>query len=162
MLNSLKRNISLITMMSLLGLFLTACNRSPGTEDRQVQGNGNSDTQASAARAATPNSNMGMSNMDMSKPAPRDRNNVPTSAAKDQIVIENFSFKPATVTVKPGTTVTWVNRDNEPHTVSDSDKRFKSGAMDTDEHFSYTFAATGTYNYFCAIHPRMTGQIIVR
>lgn len=157
MLNSLKRNISLITMMSLLGLFLTACNRSTGTEDGQVRGNGNSDTQASAAPAATPNSNM-----DMPKPAPRDRNNMPTSAAKDQIVIENFSFKPATVTVKPGTTVTWVNRDNEPHTVSDSDKRFKSGAMDTDEHFSYTFAATGTYNYFCAIHPRMTGQIIVR
>ena len=164
MLNSLKRNISLITMMSFLGLFLTACNQSPGTEDRQVRGNGNgnSDTPASAARAATPNSNMGRSNMDMSKSAPRDRNNMPTSAAKDQIVIENFSFKPATVTVKAGTTVTWVNRDNEPHTVSDSDKLFKSGAMDTDEQFSYTFAAPGTYNYFCAIHPRMTGQIIVR
>ena len=162
MLNSLKRNISLITIMSLLGLFLTACNGSPGTEDRQVRGNGNSDTQASAARAATPNSNMGMSNMDMSNPASRDRNNVPTSAAKDQIVIENFSFKPATVTVKAGTTVTWVNRDNEPHTVSDSDKRFKSGAMDTDGQFSHTFGATGTYNYFCALHPRMTGQIIVR
>jgi plastocyanin len=162
MLNRLKRNISLITMMSMPGLFLTACNGSPGTEDRQVRGNGNSDTQASAARAPTPNSNMGMSNMDMSKPASRDRNNVPTSPAKDQIVIENFSFKPATVTVKAGTTVTWVNRDNEPHTVSDSDKRFKSGAMDTDGQFSYTFAATGTYNYFCALHPRMTGQIIVR
>jgi len=157
MLNNVKRNISLITMMSLLGLFLTACNRSTGTEYGQVRGNGNSDTQASAAPAATPNSNM-----DMPKPAPRDRNNMPTSAAKDQIVIENFSFKPATVTVKAGTTVTWVNRDNEPHTVSDSDKRFKSGAMDTDEQFSYTFAAPGTYNYFCAIHPRMTGQIIVR
>ena len=157
MLNNVKRNISLITMMSLLGLFLTACNRSTGTEYGQVRGNGNSDTQASAAPAATPNSNM-----DMPKPAPRDRNNMPTSAAKDQIVIENFSFKPATVTVKAGTTVTWVNRDNEPHTVSDSDKRFKSGAMDTNEQFSYTFAAPGTYNYFCAIHPRMTGQIIVR
>jgi plastocyanin len=80
----------------------------------------------------------------------------------NQIVIENFSFVPATLVVKAGTTVTWVNRDDAPHTATDTDKRFNSKALDTNDQFSFTFSQPGTYNYYCALHPKMTGQIIVK
>ncbi|HZT58704.1 MAG TPA: cupredoxin family copper-binding protein [Pyrinomonadaceae bacterium] len=83
-------------------------------------------------------------------------------AAQNQIVIENFTFKPATLTVKAGTKVTWVNRDDVPHTATDTDKRFNSGALDTDDRFSFTFEKPGTYDYFCALHPKMTGRIVVK
>jgi plastocyanin len=77
-------------------------------------------------------------------------------------MVENFSFQPGTLTVKAGTTVTWVNHDDEPHTVNENNKTFKSGTLDTDAKFSYKFASPGTYSYFCSLHPRMTGQIIVK
>jgi plastocyanin len=85
-----------------------------------------------------------------------------TDAAQNQIVIENFSFKPATLTVKAGAKVTWVNRDDVPHTATDNDKRFNSGALDTDDKFSFTFEKPGTYDYFCALHPKMTGRVVVK
>src|ERR1700679_4010978 len=71
-----------------------------------------------------------------------------------EVKIDNFSFGPATVTVAVGTTVTWTNRDDIPHTVvsSDDPKAFKSKVMDTDEKFSYTFAKRGTYTYFFSFH----------
>jgi len=78
-----------------------------------------------------------------------------------EVRIDNFSFGPATITVDKGTTVTWTNRDDIPHTVV-SDGTFKSKAMDTDEKFSYTFAKPGTYSYFCSIHPKMTGKVVVK
>jgi plastocyanin len=84
------------------------------------------------------------------------------NSVPDQVVIENFSFVPATLTVKAGTKVTWVNRDDVPHTATDTDKRFNSKALDTDDQFAFTFSEPGTYNYFCALHPKMTGQIIVK
>jgi plastocyanin len=90
------------------------------------------------------------------------KRNAETDAAQNQIVIENFSFKPATLTVKAGTKVTWVNRDDVPHTATDSDKRFNSGALDTDDRFSFTFEKPGTYDYFCALHPKMTGRVVVK
>ena len=96
----------------------------------------------------------------------------PNSAANAQQVapamadvkIDNFSFGPATVTVAVGTTVTWTNRDDIPHTVvsTDDPKAFKSKVMDTDEKFSYTFAKPGTYSYFCSVHPKMTGKVVVQ
>ena len=78
--------------------------------------------------------------------------------------IDNFSFGPVTLTVPVGTTVTWTNRDDIPHnTVSTDDpKTFKSKALDTNEKFSFTFSKPGTYSYFCSIHPKMTGKIIVQ
>lgn len=82
--------------------------------------------------------------------------------AATEVRIDNFSFGPATVTVAVGTTVTWTNRDDIPHTVVSSDKVFKSKVLDTDEQFSYTFAKAGTYPYFCSIHPKMTGKIVVQ
>ncbi|MBZ5613141.1 MAG: cupredoxin family copper-binding protein [Acidobacteriia bacterium] len=80
-----------------------------------------------------------------------------------QITIDNFSFAPATLTIAPGTEVTWVNHDDIPHTVVSEDRTtFKSRALDTDEKFSFTFSKPGTYTYFCSIHPKMTAKVIVQ
>ncbi len=81
---------------------------------------------------------------------------------ESRITIDNFSFSPATLTVPAGTKVTWINRDDVPHTVVSTEKKFKSPALDTDEEFSYTFADPGAYEYFCSIHPKMTGKIVVQ
>jgi plastocyanin len=79
------------------------------------------------------------------------------------VKIDNFSFGPATITIPAGSTVTWTNSDDVPHVVtSDDNKMFKSKALDTDDHFSFTFAKPGTYNYYCAIHPKMTAKIEVQ
>lgn len=87
----------------------------------------------------------------------------PAPAAKAvQVTIGNFTFGPAVLTVKAGTTVTWVNGDDIPHTVVSDDKTtFRSKALDTDDRFSFTFAKPGTYPYFCSIHPHMTGKVVV-
>lgn len=79
-----------------------------------------------------------------------------------EVRIDNFSFGPAELTVAVGTTVTWTNHDDIPHTVVSTDKAFKSKVMDTDETFSFTFATAGTYPYFCSIHPKMTGKVVVQ
>jgi plastocyanin len=81
-----------------------------------------------------------------------------------EVKIDNFSFGPIALTIPVGTTVTWTNRDDIPHnTVSNDDsKTFKSKVLDTDEKFSFTFNKPGTYPYFCSIHPKMTGKIIVQ
>jgi plastocyanin len=84
------------------------------------------------------------------------------SAQVPEVKIDNFSFGPATVNVAAGATVTWINRDDIPHTVVSSGMEFKSKALDTDERFSYTFSKAGTYSYFCSLHPKMTGQIVVQ
>jgi plastocyanin len=83
-------------------------------------------------------------------------------AAAMEVKIDNFSFGPAAITVPAGTTVTWINRDDIPHTVVSEDKVFKSKVLDTDEKFSYAFSKPGTYPYFCSIHPKMTGKVIVQ
>jgi plastocyanin len=79
-----------------------------------------------------------------------------------EVKIDNFSFGPTTLTVAAGSTVTWVNRDDIPHTVVSTDGVFKSKVLDTDEKFSYTFTKPGTYAYFCSIHPKMTGTLVVQ
>lgn len=81
-----------------------------------------------------------------------------------EVKIDNFSFGPASLTVSVGSTVTWTNRDDIPHTVvsADDPKVFKSKVLDTDEKFSFTFTKAGTYAYFCSIHPKMTGKVIVQ
>ena len=68
--------------------------------------------------------------------------------------IDNFNFTPLTLVIAPGTTVTWTNADDTPHTVREKDGKFKSAALDTDDTFSQTFTAPGEYEYFCPIHPR--------
>jgi plastocyanin len=84
------------------------------------------------------------------------------SAASAEVKIDNFSFGPQTVTVPVGATVTWINRDDIPHTVVSTDGVFKSKVRDTDETFSYTFAKAGTYSYYCSVHPKMTGKVVVQ
>jgi plastocyanin len=79
-----------------------------------------------------------------------------------EVKIDNFSFGPAALTVPVGTTVSWTNRDDIPHTVVSTDAVFKSKALDTDEKFSFTFSKAGSYPYFCSIHPKMTGKVIVQ
>jgi plastocyanin len=84
------------------------------------------------------------------------------SAANAEVKIDNFSFGPETIKVSVGTTVTWTNRDDIPHTVVSTDGMFKSEVRDTDERFSYTFTKAGTYAYFCSVHPKMTGKVVVQ
>ena len=85
-----------------------------------------------------------------------------TALETRDVKIDNFTFGPADVTVKAGSTITWTNRDDIPHTVVSPDKVFKSKVLDTDDHFSFTFASPGTFTYFCSIHPKMTGRIVVK
>jgi len=84
------------------------------------------------------------------------------SAANAEVKIDNFSFGPQTLTIAVGATVTWTNRDDIPHTVVSTDGVFKSKVRDTDEKFSYTFTKAGTYPYYCSVHPKMTGKVVVQ
>ena len=79
-----------------------------------------------------------------------------------EVKIDNFSFGPGTLKVPLGTTVTWTNRDDIPHTVVSTEGVFKSKVLDTDEKFSFTFSKAGSYPYFCSIHPKMTGKVVVQ
>lgn len=110
-----------------------------------------------------------MTDMDM---AGMDMRDMPAAAPATQIAavatnavaIDNFAFAPAAITVPVGTTVTWTNHDDEVHTVESSDnpQLFKSAGLDTDDTFSFTFTKPGTYKYFCSIHPRMVGTVVVK
>jgi len=87
----------------------------------------------------------------------------PARAAENKVVVKiaNFTYSPDVITVTPGTTVTWVNHDDIPHTVTATGKAFRSRALDTDDAFTFTFTTTGDYAYFCALHPKMTGKVVV-
>lgn len=85
-----------------------------------------------------------------------------TTNNPNRIEIKDFSFTPQTLKVKAGEKITWINRDEEPHTVVSVEKQFKkSPALDTNEEFTITAGAPGTYTYFCSVHPKMTGTIVV-
>src|SRR6267143_5782939 len=85
-----------------------------------------------------------------------------TSSKQNTIEIKDFAFNPQTITVKSGQTITWINRDEEPHTVVSVEKQFKkSSALDTDQSFTIVAGSPGTYSYFCSVHPKMTGTIMV-
>ena len=88
--------------------------------------------------------------------------NAEPSAPAAAVKIDNYVFGPQTVTVPVGTTVTWTNVDDIPHTAVSTDGVFKSKVMDTDEKFSYTFTKAGTYSYYCSVHPKMTGKVVVQ
>lgn len=84
-----------------------------------------------------------------------------TAPAEVHASIDNFVFKPDTITVRAGTTVVWENDDDIPHTVVALDGAFRSQALDTEDKFSFTFAQAGMFEYFCSLHPRMKGQVVV-
>jgi plastocyanin len=88
--------------------------------------------------------------------------NAQPSGATAGVKIDNFVFGPQTLTVPVGTTVTWTNSDDIPHTSVSTEGVFKSKVLDTDENFSYTFTKAGTYPYYCTIHPKMTGKVVVQ
>ena len=90
---------------------------------------------------------------------------VGTAAGTDavsQVMIDNFVYRPVPLTVKIGTTVTWINHDDIPHTVDSTQGKFKSAALDTDDKFEFRFTEAGEYPFYCRIHPKMTGKIIVQ
>ena len=94
---------------------------------------------------------------------PETRESAPAKATKTEVIIGNFSFLPKTFTVPVGATVTWTNHDKVPHLVTSTHDQFnKSPQLKAGQSFSNTFATAGTYSYFCSIHPRMTGKIIVK
>ncbi len=87
---------------------------------------------------------------------------VQAAAGPAAVRIDNFNFTPPTLVVAPGTTVIWTNADDDVHTVVEKDRKFKSAALDTNDTFSQTFTAPGEYEYFCSLHPRMVGKIVVK
>ena len=79
-----------------------------------------------------------------------------------EVRVDNFSFAPETLTVPLNSAVTWVNKDDVPHVIASTDGLFKSKALDTDDKFFFTFSKAGTYSYYCSIHPKMVGKIVVQ
>jgi plastocyanin len=96
----------------------------------------------------------------MPAPAATQPTSVPPAGA--QVTIDNFSFTPSTLAIAAGQTVTWINHDDVPHTVTAQDHAFSSAGLDTDDAFTHQFTNAGTYVYYCTIHPKMTATIIVR
>jgi len=153
MLNTYKI-LALIGTITVTGLLLTSCMSSNATQsDRGAVVKVNS---APTPAVSGTMGDMKMGSTDAAHPKMHE------AAAPNDVMIENFSFAPATLTVKAGTKVTWINHDDVPHTVDENDKRFRSGTMDTDDQYSYTFSSPGTFSYFCALHPKMIGQVIVK
>ena len=85
-----------------------------------------------------------------------------TAGKTVEITISNFTFAPPEITIAPGTTVKWINQDDIPHLVAEKNLAFKSQALDTNDSFSFTFSAPGEVEYYCVLHPHMTGKIIVK
>ncbi len=85
-----------------------------------------------------------------------------TKASPTEVRVDNFTFGPDTLTVAANSTVTWVNKDDVPHVIASNDGLFKSKALDTDDKYSYTFSKAGTYSYYCSIHPKMVGKVVVQ
>jgi plastocyanin len=86
----------------------------------------------------------------------------PQAPPNQQVRIDNFSFTPQQLTITQGTTVVWTNDDDVPHTVAGTHQEFRSKALDTGDQFSFTFTKPGRYEYFCSVHPMMTGKIVVK
>ena len=85
-----------------------------------------------------------------------------SSGSAPEVKIDNFAFTPGVITVKVGTQVTWINHDDIPHTVDSTQGKFKSAAMDTDDKFQFRFDEPGEYPFYCRMHPKMTGKVIVQ
>ena len=99
---------------------------------------------------------------DNMKTAPPQGNVDATGKSEVEITIDNFVFSPSDVTISPGTKVTWVNKDEAPHTATSTDKKFNSGGLDTNDNFSFVFNDKGDYPYICTLHPQMKATIKVK
>jgi len=144
-----------VAFLALGVLLLAGCSSSrPNAQPSVTFGSG-----ASATPGMT-----GMSGMPSMPSAPAGTASAtgsPAAVGGDQVTIDNFAFAPATLTVKVGSTVTWTNRDEEPHTVAASDGSFHSPGMGTGATFSHTFPTAGKFGYVCSIHPSMHGTVVV-
>jgi plastocyanin len=139
--------LTLGMLMSASLLLLGGCSNSSPAKPNGATAIGNHDTAAQRADDASA-ANLGAD----------------SSTTPNQVTIDNFAFNPKTLTVPVDTTVTWINRDDVPHTATSTVKPrvFDSKALDTDDKFSFVFTAPGTYPYFCAVHPHMTSEIVVK
>ncbi len=159
MLERLKKIKLIITLATLLGILLAAaaCNQ----DSKQP-----TDANPTSIATVTPKSGKELDGGDhaaanTANTAAGNKRSA-TTAAANQISIENFAFAPADLTVKVGAKVTWVNKDSAPHTATSTDQVFNSNALDTGDQFSFVFTDKGDYSYFCALHPQMRGQITVK
>ena len=145
------RHVALLMLVILPPAFLAGCT---GSSARDNPGGRPAEGAAQATeRAVTPHA-----------PVPGKGTDPTPAAVANEVTIDNFAFQPAELTISVGTRVTWVNRDDVPHTATDSarPRRFDSGTLDTDGRYAHDFSQPGTYEYFCAVHPHMTGRIIVK
>ncbi len=120
---------------------------------------------APPAQAANPaDAHPNMPDMPAHAAAPAKAAKPPDKPAPAKIVIDDFAFQPNELTVPVGTEVSWINRDDVPHTATSTTKpkAFDSGALDTDQTYSHVFTTVGEYEYFCAVHPHMTGKVVVK
>ena len=134
-----------LTSKSLVSLVLLAC----------VAFAGGPVWAQSMASSSMPMHGKSVSGQSMSSDA------TPKTSKTYDVEIKDFAFSPTTITVPVGAKITWVNKDEEPHTVVSTSDAFKSRALDTDEQFSFTFAKPGTYKYFCSVHPKMVATVVV-
>jgi plastocyanin len=139
---TIKRKIQLAAAIIIPGIILAGC-------------------QAPAKQTGP--SNSGVVSQANSSPVNKTQPNTDQPAANEvQIEIENFVFKPAEITIAPGTKVTWINKDEAPHTATSTEQKFNSGGLDTDDKFSFVFNEKGDYPYFCSLHPHMKALIKVK
>ena len=145
------RHVALLMLVILPPGLVAGC---AGSSDRGHPGGGPAEGVARPAdKTVTPPAPVPGAGTDRTPPA-----------VANQVTIDNFTFQPAELTVSVGAKVTWVNRDDVPHTATSTAKPrlFNSNALDTDDTFSFVFTTPGTYDYFCAVHPKMTGRVIVK
>lgn len=152
--HKLKRLTLLIVLASLSSILLAACSQ----EAKESYNTKPTSAMPEAGKAAAYDKGNGAA----TNASPVAGDKAKESAGENQVVIQNFAFKPANLTVTAGTKVTWISKDDSPHTVTSTDKRFNSNALDTNNQFSFVFNDKGSYNYFCSLHPQMKGQITVK
>jgi plastocyanin len=145
----------LLAVLAVGGLLLAGCSAShPNAQPSVTFGSNASGTPGMPGMSGTPST-------PGAPPGAASSTASPAAVAGDQVTIDNFAFAPATLTVKVGSTVTWTNKDEEPHTVAASDGSFHSPGMGTGATFTHTFSTAGTFDYVCSIHPMMHGTVVV-
>ena len=144
-----------LVAVSAVTVVLAGCSSSPPAAQPSVTfGSGASATPGMPGMSAMPS-------MPSAPAGTASATGSPAAVAGDQVSIDNFAFAPATLTVKAGSTVTWTNHDEEPHTVAATDGSFHSPGMGTGATYSHTFPTAGKFDYVCSIHPMMHGTVVV-
>lgn len=158
MTTTLRKHLAPAALVAVAALLLAGCSTSRPAAQRPSP----SVTFGSAAGGTPGMPGMGpMPGMPGAPAGPTSATDSPVAAAGDAVSIDNFAFAPATLTVHAGGTVTWTNRDEEPHTVAATDGSFHSPGMGTGATYSHTFPTAGTFDYVCSIHPSMHGTVVV-